>query len=323
MTDKELQLYAEKLNSDEGKLYVEEAFKMLLDNKIDRNDLVKLLALDKSINGGYILPEEFFSLPKMEQKRYFIPKRITIRVDDNGLYEEERIIFCPPYFQYMAEKAKRNQHIAKDLFKYIKDMHDSINGRLILCLRAVAFEYIFPTRKNLLSYGKDKQYHKQGKLISFYDYASNLITKWSKNAIYLEGQSKPTSTAQLFEDFKEALKPAKGNDNCLYVDFDDPCLQFAFLIESILDQLTKKQANTLRIHFCILANTDIPKSEYYEEPNKQDKVLKYAKNYLSGTKKVKDYFCAHREALRQAQLGYLSFFYNMFDDGTLDPPEEK
>ena len=224
-------------NKDE--LYIDQVFDLFIDNQIDAKDLKYLLSKEK-----IKLPEEFYNLSKVEQKKYLGIKQYIVDIQS-----EERpyyVIFNNFYFYYLVTKSRQSKYMTQRLIDYVNDQQDMVV--FILAMRNIYLDNV--------DYFNNSKY-------------SKIIIKNNCHTIFDLFLAIENNNNKKFEETRTHFynyfkNQSKGKIN-LEIDFDRPFNKFCVLMELILSELFPiKELNTLKLKFLIYRKEHLKSTDYKE-----------------------------------------------------------
>ena len=110
MTVEKLNQIYENLKLHSKQYAVDEIFQMFIDNQLTVSELEALLN-----KFNYLLPEEFFSLDKTEQKKYHQHKKHEIHLINDKETIVTYSIFNKRYFYELVDASSKNKSVTKSL----------------------------------------------------------------------------------------------------------------------------------------------------------------------------------------------------------------
>ena len=222
-----------------AELYIDQVFDLFIDNQIDAKDLKYLLSKEK-----IKLPEEFYNLSKIEQKKYLGIKQYIVDIQS-----EERpyyVIFNNFYFYYLVTKSRQSKYMTQRLIDYVNDQQDMVV--FILAMRNIYLDNV--------DYFNNSKY-------------SKIIIKNNCHTIFDLFLAIENNNNKKFEETRTHFynyfkNQSKGKIN-LEIDFDRPFNKFCVLMELILNELFPiKELNTLKLKFLIYRKEYLKGNDYKE-----------------------------------------------------------
>ncbi len=245
------------LQASNNMLFAENAFKFYIDNQINEKELKEILSYN-----NFSLPDYFYDMPIRKKKTFLNHIQTRIYFDNNKpkIYSYE--VFNKNYFYYLVECAKKNKSITEKLIDYVNEIGIEVN-LMFLGMEHIKIQYSKLARyETIMNYCKDK------KINNIYDLLVSLFS-------YVVA---PDDIKQLQNLLIAQIK----KENMLNFDLDDKFVRFALYIECILNLLSKKEANTLKIKFNILNKEYLRENDYYDDELHQKRIINTFK------KKIKD-----------------------------------
>lgn len=276
--------YKEALKSFGKAEIVDSAFKLFVDNQINALELNELLML-----ADYKLNEEFFSLPRSEQKKYY---KHTIHVIPYGKGIKEassKTIFNKNYYNDLASNAKKNKEITKYLIDYTREIDN------------VALSIITMQRVKLNNISYIMQYEAWQPLIK-----ENKL----QNVFDLFVAIKHKNNNEYFNKLKKYLANPLGFN----LDLDNEFVKLAFMVEYILSDLKPKIANTIKIKFLVCSKDYFKASEYNDELiSAKTLINKHINSFKANAiKEMFDYYKDKTELLDSFNdNGYRAIYYSI------------
>ena len=227
------------LIKNKAELYIDQVFDLFIDNQIDAKDLKYLLSKEK-----IKLPEEFYNLSKIEQKKYLGIKQYIVDIQS-----EERpyyVIFNNFYFYYLVTKSRQSKYMTQRLIDYVNNQQDMVV--FILAMRNIYLDNV--------DYFNNSKY-------------SKIIIKNNCHTIFDLFLAIENNNNKKFEETRTHFynyfkNQSKGKIN-LEIDFDRPFNKFCVLMELILSELFPiKELNTLKLKFLIYKKGHLKGNDYKE-----------------------------------------------------------
>ena len=232
--------------------YIEGAFQLFIDNKINAEELNEILKRE-----NYILPESFFELNRFEQKKYRQYCKYTYEFIDDEFKEDDYTIFNRAFFDDLVKKAKADKakHSTEILINYLLSLGE-LNYFFFGC------EFIDLKKTSLINLPGMSAYLKNKFSINtLYDLFVNLLPFKQKNNNLRQEVINHLRTNSLF------------NINVL-----DELFFFFLVMESFLSGLSRKERNTLRAKCLIIDKKYLHEDEYMPDSNKAKRI--YIKDYI-------------------------------------------
>ncbi len=247
--NEKLQMIAEAIKADSNFLYAEGVFQCYIDNVIDESELKELLDLE-----SFPLPKDFDSFSLREKKSYLnhIQTRIIFKDGQEDFYWYE--VYNKAYFFYLADHARKNKQLTKKLINYVASYcFENIN------LFFLGLEYIKIQNTDITRYDSLTDYAKEKNINNLYDL---LISLYSASSINKQIQE---LRALLSDQFKK--------ETYFELDINYPFVMFAILVECVLSDLTRKEANTVKIKFKVLEESQLRDIDYYADEEMQNRIV--------------------------------------------------
>ena len=251
----------EALDTKNEMNYIEGAFRFFVDNQVSDKELDFILK-----EKGEVLPDEFFDLSIREKKTYYTHTKTSVRVKDNTYAFARYEVFNKQYFYRLAEAAKKNQEITRMLIDYVSEVGYDWN-LLFMCAQHIKLSKIKPM---YFSAAINKYRSDNPKVYTVYDLVMAAFSEWEKK----EG------IKQLRKDVFALL----NKSTFLNVNVDHPFFQFILLMECVLNELPRKEANTLKVKFLILTPEELRDIDYYSDDAHQKRIINTCKSKLQESK---------------------------------------
>lgn len=281
-----LEEYKEALKSYGKAEIIDKAFKLFVDNQISAYELNELLMLV-----DYKLNEEFFSLPRSEQKKYY---KHTIHVIPYGKGIKEassKTIFNKNYYNDLVNNAKKNKEITKYLIDYTREI-DNV-ALSIITMQRVKLNNI----SYIMQYEAWQPLIKENKLQNVFDL---FVTVKHKNN----------------NEYFNKLKKYLANPLGFNLDLDNEFVKLAFMIEYIPSDLKPKIANTIKIKFLVCSKDYFKASEYNDELiSAKTLINKHINSFKAkAIKEMFDYYKDKTELLDSFNdNGYRAIYYSIIE----------
>lgn len=281
-----LEEYKEALKSFGKAEIVDSAFKLFVDNQINALELNELLML-----ADYKLNEEFFSLPRSEQKKYY---KHTIHVIPYGKGIKDAssmTIFNKNYYNDLVNNAKKNKEITKCLIDYVKKI-DNV-ALSIVTMQRVKLNNI----SYIMQYEAWLPFIKENKLQNVFDLFVTI---------------KHQNNSEYFNKLKKYLANPLGFN----LDLDNEFVKLAFMVEYILSDLKPKIANTIKIKFLVCSKDYFKASEYNDELiSAKTLINKHINSFKAkAIKEIFDYYKDKTELLDSFNdNGYRAIYYSIIE----------
>ena len=250
----------EALDTKNEMNYIEGAFRFFIDNQVSDKELDFILK-----KNGEVLPDDFFDLPLREKKTYYAHTRTSIKVERDSYKCAKYEVFNKQYFYRLAEAAKKNKTLTADIIKYAAEVGFDLNLMFIF-MQNIKMDNI----KETLIPTKLRAYRANKKGISsVFDLAMTVMSE-SEAVLKLKG-------------YKEELFAFFNNSKFLDITIDK-FFEFALLVESVLNDLPRKEANTIKIKFLVLKPEYLRDIDYYCDEARQKRVVNTCRNNLKSSK---------------------------------------
>ena len=263
--------------------YIEGAFRYYIDNQVSDKELDFILK-----KNGEVLPDEFFDLSVREKKTYYAHTRTSIKVEGDSYKCAQYEVFNKQYFYRLAEAAKKNKTLTADIIKYAAEVGFDLNLMFIF-MQNIKMDNI----KETLIPAKLRAYRANKKGISsVFDLAMAVMSE-SEAVLKLKG-------------YKEEMFAFFNNSKFLDIT-TDKFFEFALYVECVLNDLPRKEANTLKIKFLILKSDELRDIDYYSDEARQKRVINTCRNSLKKSKalvKARNFVADNKE-----------WFDNLFPNG--------
>lgn len=241
--------------------YIEGAFRHYIDNQISDQELDFILK-----DNNEVLPDEFFDLSVREKKMYYTHTRTSVKVEGNSYRCAQYEVFNKQYFYRLAEAAKKNKTLTAEIIKYAAEVGFDLN------LMFIFMQYIkIDNIKETLIPAKLRAYResKDETISSVFDLAMSIMSE-------TEGVLKA-------KGYKNELFSFLSNSKFLEIT-TEKFFEFALHIECVLNDLPRKEANTLKIKFLILKSDELRDIDYYSDEARQKRVINTCRNSLKKSK---------------------------------------
>lgn len=264
--------------------YIEGAFRHYIDNQISDSELDFILK-----DNNEVLPDEFFDLSVREKKMYYTHTRTSVKVEGDLYRCAQYEVFNKQYFYRLAEAAKKNKTLTADIIKYAAEVGFDLN------LMFIFMQYIkIDNIKETLIPAKLRAYResKDETISSVFDLAMSIMSE-------TEGVLKA-------KGYKNELFSFLSNSKFLEIT-TEKFFEFALYIECVLNDLPRKEANTLKIKFLILKSDELRDIDYYRDEARQKRVINTCRNSLKKSKalvKARNFVADNKE-----------WFDNLFPNG--------
>lgn len=246
------------IRTNNNTLYAEEAFRYFIDNQISDDELIEILNAD-----NFHLPSSFKEMPIKDKKSFLAHNMVRVAFEGGVEQPYSYETFNSNYFYALAEHAKKNKSLTKQLIDYVSAIGvDNVN------LLFLGMQHIKLNNTSLINYETIQEYAKLHKLNNVYDLLVILFS--DKESIKGVKQLKFLVTEQI-------KKPS-----LFEIDLKLPFVEFALLMECALAKLTNKEANTLKVIYKILEKGQLRENEYYADKTYQNRLVNTFK------KKIKD-----------------------------------
>ena len=251
MSNKKLKEIIEHLKHDNSTLFAEGAFQYFMDNQITEEELIEILETE-----NYKLPESFFSLSRGEKKLFFNHTKLVVGFDISEPTYDYFEIFNKNYFYDLAMHAKTNKELTRKLIDYIFAVSNGEEGINTIFL---GMQYVKLDKTNLFRYDSLKNYAETNDINDLY---SLLISLFSEKTLTRE-----------IKEMRELLITKINKDEFFECNLNEPLYRFSLLIECILNTLTDKEANTLKVVFGILSENHLRDIDYYQDRVHQNRLV--------------------------------------------------
>ena len=251
MGNKKMKEIIEHLKHDNSTLFAEGAFQYFMDNQITEEELIKILETE-----NYSLPESFFSLSRGEKKLFFNHTKLVVGFDISEPTYDYFEIFNKNYFYDLAMHAKTNKELTRKLIDYIFAVSNGEEGINTIFL---GMQYVKLDKTNLFRYDSLKNYAERNDINDLY---SLLISLFSEKTLTRE-----------IKEMRELLITKINKDEFFECNLNEPLYRFSLLIECILNTLTDKEANTLKVVFGILSENHLRDIDYYQDRVHQNRLV--------------------------------------------------
>ena len=254
----------ESLDAQNKIKYIEGAFRSYIDNKVSDGELDYILK-----ENGEVLPDEFFDMPVRQKKKYFTHTATIVDVLDHGIGYRTDQIFNRNYFYRLAEVSKGNKELTDILVKYVAEIGYDWN-LLFLCIQHIKLANVRPMflTKRIEDYRKEN-----GNIHTVYDLIISVLSEWE-----LKKGNK---------ELRQEVAKMFSNSKFLNVEFNHTFFNFILLMECLLGELPKKDANALKIKFLILQKDHLRGNDYYQTEDRQKRAINTAKSKLKDSKMLK------------------------------------
>lgn len=300
MTVEKLNQIYENLKLHSKQYAVDEIFQMFIDNQLT---VIELEALLNKFN--YLLPEEFFSLEKADQKKFHQHKKHEIHLINDKETIVTYSIFNKRYFYELVDASSKNKSVTKSLMAYSGEL-DNLPIHIIT-MQNVKLKNIdfFMQRKVFVDIIDNKTFlgKKIRTLYDLYFYVLSIPDKpaFSKNKMALLNQ----------------LKDFFKNKSGMNLDLDLPFVRFVSFIEMILSSLPRKIANTIKMRFLCYKPDYINDDEYNVSlENGRTLINKHYQSMIkTKIKEVVNYYNKHPEVLNSFNYnGYTAIYYSLLEE---------
>ena len=251
MSNKKMKEIIEHLKHDNSTLFAEGAFQYFMDNQITEEELIEILETE-----NYKLPESFFSLSRGEKKLFFNHTKLVVGFDISEPTYDYFEIFNKNYFYDLAMHAKTNKELTRKLIDYIFAVSNGEEGINTIFL---GMQYVKLDKTNLFRYDSLKNYAERNDINDLY---SLLISLFSEKTLTRE-----------IKEMRELLITKINKDEFFECNLNEPLYRFSLLIECILNTLTDKEANTLKVVFGILSENHLRDIDYYQDRVHQNRLV--------------------------------------------------
>ena len=251
MSNKKMKEIIEHLKHDNSTLFAEGAFQYFMDNQITEEELIKILETE-----NYSLPESFFSLSRGEKKLFFNHTKLVVGFDISEPTYDYFEIFNKNYFYDLAVHAKTNKELTRKLIDYVFAVSNGEEGINTIFL---GMQYVKLDKTNLFRYDSLKNYAERNDINDLY---SLLISLFSEKTLTRE-----------IKEMKELLITKINKDEFFECNLNEPLYRFSLLVECILNTLTDKEANTLKVIFGILSENHLRDIDYYQDRVHQNRLV--------------------------------------------------
>ena len=251
MSNKKMKEIIEHLKHDNSTLFAEGAFQYFMDNQITEEELIEILETE-----NYKLPESFFSLSRGEKKLFFNHTKLVVGFDISEPTYDYFEIFNKNYFYDLAMHAKTNKELTRKLIDYIFAISNGEEGINTIFL---GMQYVKLDKTNLFRYDSLKNYAERNDINDLY---SLLISLFSEKTLTRE-----------IKEMRELLITKINKDEFFECNLNEPLYRFSLLIECILNTLTDKEANTLKVVFGILSENHLRDIDYYQDRVHQNRLV--------------------------------------------------
>ena len=241
--------------------YIEGAFRHYIDNKISERELDFILK-----NNDEKLPDSFFDLSVREKKTYYTHTRTSIKVENDSYRCANYEVFNKQYFYRLAEAAKKNKTLTADIIKYAAEVGFDLNLMFIF-MQNIKLDNIkatlIPAKLRAYRESKDET------ISSVFDLAMSIM-------------SEPDGVLKA-KGYKNELFSFLNNSKFLDITIGK-FFEFALIVECVLNDLPRKDANTLKIKFLVLKPEHLRDFDYYGDEPRQQRVINTCRNKLKKSK---------------------------------------
>ena len=251
MSNKKMKEIIEHLKHDNSTLFAEGAFQYFMDNQITEEELIEILETE-----NYKLPESFFSLSRGEKKLFFNHTKLVVGFDISEPTYDYFEIFNKNYFYDLAMHAKTNKELTRKLIDYIFAVSNGEEGINTIFL---GMQYVKLDKTNLFRYDSLKNYAETNDINDLYNLLISLF-------------SEKTLTREI-KEMRELLITKINKDEFFECNLNEPLYRFSLLVECILNTLTDKEANTLKVVFGILSENHLRDIDYYQDRVHQNRLV--------------------------------------------------
>lgn len=240
------------LKANQNELYADGAFQYFIDNQIDVDELTEILK-----EGEIILPEDFYKLSKPEQKKYRRHVTVSVYYDKDHEESESHVAFNAPYFYDLAEHARKTVYYTDKLTRYVFDLIDT--NLLFLGMQYIKVHNCYLRRfDKLIAYADKKGIN------DLFELTIDLV-----GDIHLLKEE---------IELRTLLIKYLDSDKLVGINLLNPIQKFFFLMEYLLNNLPRKEANTLKVKFLILSKDHLRGDLDYYDLNKPAKWI--LKDYM-------------------------------------------
>ena len=254
----------QSLNTQNKIMYIEGAFRKYIDNQVSDSELDYILK-----KNGEVLPDEFFDMPVREKKKYYTHTATIVDVLDHNIGYRTDQIFNKNYFYRLADASKGNKELTGILVQYVAEIGYDWN-LLFICMQHIKLANIKPTflTKRIEDYRKEN-----GNIHTIYDLIISVFSEWE----FKKGN----------KELRQDIAKTFANPKFLNVNFSHPFFNFILLMECLLGELPKKDANALKIKFLILQKEHLRDNDYYQTEDRGKRAVNTAKSKLKDSKMLK------------------------------------
>lgn len=258
-------IYESLKNNKKDDLYIDKVLNRFRDNQIDVEGIKYLLSKE-----NISLPDEFYELPKSEQKVYrqYKMNKIDVLSDVKPIIHS-CYIYNKVYFYDLVKHARQNKEYTERLIKYVNELQDM--SLFIIAMKNIYLDnldYFNNSVFNCIDFKKEKCY-------TLFDLL-NFLELNKKNIKY----SKAYNYLYNFFDYNEENKLR------MKIDFGYKYNEFIILIEFLIIQLfpKEKELNDIKIRFLLIKKEYLKNGEYHIDSTSGMSILQHRYN-----EKIKEY----------------------------------
>ena len=242
--------------------YLEGAFRYYIDNEIGDKELDEILT-----GNGIEMPKGFYDLPVRMKKKYFCHTHKTLIIAEDGssdwYYEDE--VFNKNYFYLLADCARNSSKSTMELINHIAGIGDL--STFFLGLRYVKLQF---TDKDIIPDIVKDYCAKTPGITTMHDLVMTVYNEW---------------------DGKKDIDKVKTAINKMFTESFNiktgTFFELALYMELVLNELKRKDANTLKIKFLILTPQELRDVDYYTDCSLQKRIANTCKKNLKDQKSQK------------------------------------
>jgi hypothetical protein len=220
---------------------------------------------------------------------YYTHTRTSVKVEGDSYRCAQYEVFNKQYFYRLAEAAKKNKTLTAEIIKYAAEVGFDLNLMFIF-MQYIKIdnikETLIPVKLRAYRESKDET------ISSVFDLAMSIMSE-------TEGVLKA-------KGYKNELFSFLSNSKFLEIT-TEKFFEFALHVECVLNDLPRKEANTLKIKFLILKSDELRDIDYYSDEARQKRVINTCRNSLKNSKalvKARNFVADNKE-----------WFDNLFPNG--------
>lgn len=231
--------------------YIEGAFQLFIDNKINDEELDEILRRE-----NYVLPESFFELDRFEQKKYRQYRKYTYEFVDGEFKEDDYTVFNRAFFDDLVKETKndKSKYSTEVLIDYLLSIGE-LNYFFFGC------EFIDLKKTSLINLpGMNAYLRTKPTIKTLYDLFVNILPYKSNNTLR-----------------QEVINHLRTN-TLFGINVFDETFFFFLLMECFLYDRTRKERNTLRAKYLIIDKKYLHEDEFILDSDKAKRI--YIKDYI-------------------------------------------